>query len=59
MDEDSNNAVHGCAVIDGLVCAVRDDDVFSDKGCGESRAVHGHRVAQHPLVAVGDSGNNL
>ena len=32
---------------------------FTDKGCGESRVVHGHRVAQHPLVAVGDSDNNL
>jgi len=31
---------------------------FTDKGCGESRVVHGHRVAQHPLVAVGDSDNN-
>ena len=59
MDEDSNNAVHGCAVIDGLVCAVRDDDVFSDKGCGESRVVHGHRVAQHPLVAVGGCDHKL
>ena len=59
MDEDSNNAVHGCAVIDGLVCAVRDDDVFSDKGCGESRVVHGHRVALHPLIGVGDSDSDL
>ena len=33
--------------------------LFTVKGCGESRVVHGHRVAQHPLVAVGDSGNNL
>ena len=33
--------------------------LFTDKGCGESRVVHGHRVAQHPLVAVGDSDNNL
>ena len=32
---------------------------FTDKGCGESRVVHGHRVAQHPLVAVGDSDNSL
>ena len=33
--------------------------IVTDKGCGESRVVHGHRVAQHPLVAVGDSDNNL
>ena len=33
--------------------------LFTDKGCGESRVVHGHRVAQHPLVAAGDSGNHL
>ena len=29
--------------------------LFTYKGCGESRVVHGHRVAQHPLVEVGDS----
>ena len=23
--------------------------LFTDKGCGESRVVHGHRVAQHTL----------
>jgi hypothetical protein len=33
--------------------------LFTEKGCGESRVVHGHRVAQHPLVAAGDSGNHL
>ena len=33
--------------------------LFTDKGCGESRVVHGHRVAQHPLVAVGDSDKNV
>ncbi len=27
MDEDSVDAAHGCAVIDGLVCSARDDDV--------------------------------
>ncbi len=33
--------------------------LFTVKGCGESRVVHGHRVAQHPLVAVGDSDKDL
>ncbi len=27
MDEDSVDAAQGCAVIDGLVCSVRSDDV--------------------------------
>jgi len=26
MDEDSVDAAHGCAVIDGLVCSASDDD---------------------------------
>ena len=33
--------------------------LFTDKGCGESRVVHGHRVALHPLVGVGDSDSDL
>ena len=28
MDEDSVDAAQGRAVIDGLVCSVRDDDAF-------------------------------
>ena len=28
MDEDSVDAAHGCAVIDGLVCSSGDDDAF-------------------------------
>ena len=28
MDEDSVDAAQGCAVIDGLVCSVSDDDAF-------------------------------
>ena len=33
--------------------------LFTVKGCGESRVVHGHRVALHPLVGVGDSDSDL
>ena len=59
MDEDSVDAAQGCAVIDGQFVLPVTMTLFTVKGCGESRVVHGHRVAQHPLVAAGDSGNHL
>jgi len=55
MDEDSVDAAQGRAVIDGLVCSVRDYDALSLlRAAGSPEG-----VAQHPLVAVGDSDNNL